>query len=60
MGYSSGYREEYREPNMVKSVWRLFKQFSDLLELFKEYEPDLRLIQGTAIVEVVYIFCYAS
>ena len=29
---------------------------SALLELFKEDEPDLRLIRGAKIVEVMYIF----
>ena len=60
MGYSGGYREEDRAPNMVKAVGRLFKHLPSLSELFKEDDPDLRLIRGAAIVEVVYIFGDAS
>ena len=45
---------------MVKAVGRLFKHLSDLSELFKDDETDLRLIRGAAIVEVVYIFGDAS
>ena len=56
IGYSSGYMEEDRSPKMVKTVGRLFKHLSALLELFKEDEPDMRLIQGAAILEVLYIF----
>ena len=44
IGYFSGYREEDRSPKTVKAVGRLLKQFSDLAELFKEVDPDLRLI----------------
>ena len=60
MGYSSGYREEYRSPKMVKAVRRLFRHLSALSELFKEDESDLSLIRGAAIVGVVYILGDAS
>ena len=46
MDYSGGYSEEDKAPNVVKADGRLFKHLSDLLELFKEDEPDLRLIRG--------------
>ena len=36
MGYSSGYREEEKAPNMVKAVGSLFKHLSALSELFKK------------------------
>ena len=35
---------------MVKTVGRLFKPFSDLVELFKEDDPALSLIQGAAML----------
>ena len=38
----------------------MFKHLSALSRLFKEYEPDLRLIQGATIVYLVYIFGDAS
>ena len=41
---------------MVKAVGRLFKHLSALSELSKEDDPDMRLIQGAVIMEVVYIF----
>ena len=41
---------------MVKAAGRLFRHLSALSELFKEDEPDLNIILGTAIMEVVYIF----
>ena len=34
----------------------MFKYFSDLAELFKEYDPALRLIHGAVILEVLYTF----
>ena len=45
---------------MVKAVGKLFKHLSVLSDLFKEDEPDLRLIWGDAILEVLYIFGDAS
>ena len=38
----------------------MFKHLSALANLFKEAEPDLSLIQGAAILEVLYIFGDAS
>ena len=45
---------------MVKEVGQLFKHLSALSELFKEDDPSLSFRQGSAIVEVVYIFGDAS
>ena len=60
LGYSSGSSEEDIAPKMVKLVEIFLKHLSALAELFKEDKPDLRLIRGAAILEVVYIFGYAS
>ena len=45
---------------MVKVVGQLFKHLSALAELFREDEPDLRIIQHATILEVLYIFGDAS
>ena len=44
----------------MEAVGKLFKHLSDLFELFKEDELDLKLIRGAAIVKVVFIFGDAS
>ena len=45
---------------MVKVVGQLFKHLSALAELFREDDPDLRIIQHATILEVLYIFGDAS
>ena len=60
MGYFIGYREEDRSPRVVNLVGRFFKHLFALAELFKKDEPDLRVIRGATILEVLYIFGDAS
>ena len=54
--FSSGSYKEENAPIKVKAVPRLFKQIEALSLLFRDNKPDLRLIQGTFSIEVIYIF----
>ena len=51
---------EDESPREVVSSPELLQHVESLLELFSEAEPTLRLVRGTAVVEVVYVFGDAS
>ena len=52
--------EDQDAPTMVKAVPVLFQHLTALFCLFEASEPALRLIRGSSIVEVCYIFGDAS
>ena len=59
-GMNDAVRDENNAPEEVTASPLLFDHIQSLLILFDGHDPTLRLVRGTAIVEVVYVFGDAS